>query len=74
MSFGLPSREYFLKDGSLKEREAYLRLMVDITALLGANKTYAIEEMSKVLLFETQLANVRTLHFLENLKILTFND
>lgn len=58
MAFGLPSRDYFLKEGSLREREAYLKLMVEIAVLLGANKSYAFEEMSKVLSFETQLANV----------------
>ena len=58
MSLGLPSRDYFLKEGSLREREAYLKLMVETTTLLGADKSYATEEMSKVLEFETQLANV----------------
>ncbi|CAG2165874.1 unnamed protein product [Oppiella nova] len=48
MSLGLPSRDYFLKETSLREREAYLKLMVEIAVLLGANKSYAFQEMSKV--------------------------
>ena len=58
MALGLPSRDYFLKESSFKEREAYLKLMVEIAVLLGANRSYASEEMEKVLDFETQLANV----------------
>lgn len=56
-SLGLPSREYFLKEGENKEKEAYLELMVDMAELLGAQRPYAIEQMTKVLNFETELAN-----------------
>lgn len=57
-SLGLPSREYFLKESPNKEKDAYLELMVDIAELLGAERNYALEHMTKVLEFETQLANV----------------
>lgn len=57
-SFGLPSREYLLKEGPNKEKDAYLQLMVDIAELLGAKREYAFEQMSKVLQFEMELANV----------------
>lgn len=57
-SFGLPSREYFLKEGVNKEKDAYLQLMVDIAELLGAERDYALEQMAKVVEFETELANV----------------
>lgn len=57
-SFGLPSREYFLKEGANKEKEAYLHLMVDVAELLGAEREYAFEQMRNVLEFETELANV----------------
>nr|XP_046909765.1 neprilysin-1-like [Dermatophagoides farinae] len=56
-SLGLPSREYFLKEQPNKEKDAYLELMIDIAELLGADRDYATEEMTKVLEFETQLAN-----------------
>lgn len=56
-SFGLPSREYFLKEGPNKEKDAYLQLMVDIAELLGAERDYALEQMGKVVDFETELAN-----------------
>ena len=56
-SLGLPSREYFLKEGDNKEKEAYLDLMVDIAELLGAKRSFALEQMNKVLEFETELAN-----------------
>ncbi|KAJ6219511.1 hypothetical protein RDWZM_005323 [Blomia tropicalis] len=56
-SFGLPSREYFLKEGANKEKEAYLHLMVDVAELLGAEREYAFEQMRNVLEFETELAN-----------------
>lgn len=59
-SFGLPSREYFLKEEPNREKDAYLELMVDIAELMGAKRDYALEEMSKVLEFETELANVMT--------------
>lgn len=57
-SLGLPSREYFLKEGANKEKDAYFELMVDIAELLGAERAYAVEQMANVLEFETKLANV----------------
>ncbi|UXI15420.1 Pre-mRNA-splicing factor 38A [Sarcoptes scabiei] len=57
-SLGLPSREYFLKEDPNKEKDAYLELMVDIAELLGADRQYALEQMIKVLDFETELANI----------------
>lgn len=66
-SFGLPSRDYFLKPSSKKEREAYLKLMVELAVLLGARAEYAQKEMIKVLDFETKLANVRTTHIRRSL-------
>ena len=55
---GMSSRDYFLKETSFREREAYLKLMIEVAVLLGANRSYAIEEMAKVLSFEILLANV----------------
>ena len=57
-SLGLPSREYFLKEGINKEKDAYLQLMVDMAELLGAERNYAFEQLTKVVEFETELANV----------------
>lgn len=57
MTLGLPSREYYLKPSSKKERDAYLKLMIELAVLLGAKRDYAAKEMRKVLDFEIKLAN-----------------
>ena len=53
------SREYFLDDSESKYKDAYLRYMISIAKLLGANDTHAEKEMTEVLDFEVKLANVR---------------
>jgi len=58
MSFGLPSREYFLKSSSQKDKDAYYKLMLEVAVLLGGERSFAQQELEKVLEFETQLANV----------------
>lgn len=60
MPLGLPSREYFLKDSSEKERKAYLKLMVEVAILFGADREIAEIDMTDVLDLETKIANVRT--------------
>ena len=63
-SLGMPSREYYLKpDKDEKGKEAYLKYMVNVAQILGAEKTFAEEEMKRVLEFETDLANVSILIF-----------
>ncbi|XP_076318577.1 neprilysin-1-like [Tachypleus tridentatus] len=57
MPLGLPSREYYLKRSSERERKAYLKLMIDVAVLFGAEREYVKTEMEKVLNFEIQLAN-----------------
>ncbi|XP_054720932.1 neprilysin-1-like [Uloborus diversus] len=57
MSFGLPSREYFLKESSERERKAYLRLMVEVAILFGAEREVAEIDMVDALDLEIQLAN-----------------
>ncbi|XP_013793456.1 membrane metallo-endopeptidase-like 1, partial [Limulus polyphemus] len=57
MPLGLPSREYYLKASSERERKAYHKLMVEIAVLLGAEKKHAETEMEDVLNFEIRLAN-----------------
>ncbi|XP_076358911.1 neprilysin-1-like [Tachypleus tridentatus] len=54
---GLPSREYYLKASSERERKAYHKLMVEVAVLLGAEKKYAVTEMLDVLNLEIRLAN-----------------
>ncbi|RWS03047.1 neprilysin-2-like protein, partial [Dinothrombium tinctorium] len=56
-SLGLPSREYFLKPNSKKDRDAYLRFMIEVALLLGADHEYAKREMFETLEFEIKLAN-----------------
>ncbi|KAG8184801.1 hypothetical protein JTE90_001499 [Oedothorax gibbosus] len=60
MSFGLPSREYFLKESSERERRAYLKLMVEVAVLFGAEREVAEMDMADVLDFEIRLANAST--------------
>ena len=62
MGFGLPSREYYLKNNSVKERDAYLKMMIKVAVLFGADQEYVVHEMKRVLKFESQLANVSTLN------------
>lgn len=61
MTFGLPSRDYYLKDNSINDLEAYHKYMTNIAILLGANATTAGDELSKVVEFEKLLANVSIL-------------
>ena len=58
MPLGLPSREYFLKESSEKERKAYLKLMVEVAILFGAEREIAEIDMADVLDLETKIANV----------------
>ena len=57
-SLGMMSREYFLDDSESKYKDAYLRYMISIAELLGANHSHAVKEMTEVLDFEVKLANV----------------
>jgi hypothetical protein len=52
----MPSREYYLDNDIYKE--AYLRYMISVAKLLGAEDSFARSEMTNVLNFEIQLANV----------------
>lgn len=59
MQLGLPSREYFLKESSERERKAYLKLMIEIAVLFGSEREIAEIDMADVLDLETKIANVR---------------
>ncbi len=52
------SREYYLDDKESKYKDAYLKYMISIAELLGANHSHAVSEMNAVLDFEIKLANV----------------
>ncbi|XP_038219247.1 endothelin-converting enzyme homolog [Zerene cesonia] len=57
----LPTRDNYLnKTAHKKVLDAYLDYMTRICVLLGANKTEARQQMSKVIQFETELANITT--------------
>jgi len=62
MSLGLPSRDYFLKASSAPELNAYHRYMTQIAVIMGANASSAANELSHVVHFEQQLANVSIIH------------
>lgn len=57
----LPTRDNYLnKTAHKKVLDAYLDFMTRICVLLGANKSEARAQMSKVIQFETDLANITT--------------
>ena len=56
---GLPSRDYFLQKESEKDLEAYQKYMTDVAVLLGANRSYAEQELGKVVEFERNLSMVK---------------
>ena len=47
-----------MDDSESKYKDAYLRYMISIAELLGANDSHAVKEMTEVLDFEVKLANV----------------
>lgn len=58
MQLALPSRDYYLKVSSGGELSAYHNYMTQVAVLMGANATTAADELSHVVQFEQQLANV----------------
>lgn len=55
----LPTRDNYLnRTAHKKVLDAYLDYMTRICVLLGANKSEARAQMNKVILFETELANI----------------
>ncbi|XP_075986986.1 M13 family metallopeptidase neprilysin 3 isoform X2 [Anticarsia gemmatalis] len=57
----LPTRDNYLnRTAHKKVLDAYLDYMTRICVLLGANKTEARAQMNRVILFETELANITT--------------
>lgn len=62
MLLGLPSRDYYLENTSVK---AYHNYMTNVAILLGANPRSAAEEFDRVIALEKQLANVR-FHFVNS--------
>ena len=58
LQLGLPSRDYFLDERSNQELMAYHQYMTEVSHLLGANESYAAEELWKVIEFEKMLANI----------------
>lgn len=57
MQLALPSRDYYLKNNSQAEIEAYYRYMTNVAVLLGARARNAAEELQSVIRLEIQLAN-----------------
>jgi len=56
---GMPSREYYLTETDSEYKAAYLRYMINVAQLFGADETAAERDMQDVLHFEELLANVR---------------
>jgi len=55
---GMPSREYYLTETDSEYKAAYLRYMISMAKLFGADETRAVRDMQDVLHFEELLANV----------------
>lgn len=66
MSLALPSRDYYLKQSSEGDRQAYHKYMTNIAVLLGANKKTASDELKNVIEFERKLANVCIINSLKS--------
>ena len=58
LQLGLPSRDYFLDDQSGRDLKAYHTYMTEVSHLLGANESYAANELWKIIEFEKALANI----------------
>ena len=56
----MPSREYYIKDTEQEYKRAYLKFMIDVAKILGADHDHATREMTEVLDLEMELANVST--------------
>ncbi|XP_069771401.1 membrane metallo-endopeptidase-like 1 isoform X1 [Narcine bancroftii] len=63
-SLGMPSRDYYFRDGNYKRvREAYLQFMIAVAEMIREdrnitrNDSFVEEEMMKVLELETEMAN-----------------
>ena len=68
MQLALPSRDYYQKENSEAELEAYHRYMTNIAILLGANPETAAEEFKRVIALEKELANVCNLSIIFSLR------
>ncbi|XP_029433974.1 membrane metallo-endopeptidase-like 1 isoform X4 [Rhinatrema bivittatum] len=63
-SLGMPSREYYFNGGNYQRvREAYLQFMIAIVKMIREDKNltkddyFVLEEMTRVMEFETEIAN-----------------
>lgn len=54
----MPSKEYYLMEGDEIYKNAYLRYMINVAKILGADEVTAERDMTDVLRFEEKLANV----------------
>lgn len=63
IQLALPSRDYYLKESSEAQLNAYHRYMTNVAVLLGANPETAAEEFNHVINLEKQLANVRAYRY-----------
>lgn len=55
--FGLPSRDYYFQKDT-RVLNAYYKFMIDVAEILGVDRVQAEKDLSDVLKFEQQLANV----------------
>ncbi|XP_033097891.1 neprilysin-1-like [Anneissia japonica] len=60
ISFGMPSREYYLDIKYAKVKEAYLKYMTTIATMLKGDPLTVKQDMADLLEFETKLANLTT--------------
>ena len=54
----MPSRDYFLKGRNERQITAYQTFAINVAEALGANPNTARDEMSDMVDFEVQIANV----------------
>lgn len=53
------SQEFLTQVSETKIRTAYLKFMVDVAEILGADKNQALKELNEVLMLKIKLAKVR---------------
>lgn len=59
---GMPSRDYFLRGRDDRTLLTYQEFAVEVAVALGSPRTRALQEMSDMIDFEIQLANVGSIH------------
>ena len=64
--FGMPSREYYLKDRNGTTLLAYETMLIDLAVALGADEGTAEQDAKDIVDFERELAKVESIFFADS--------